>query len=62
MAMFIIPNPDAHHKIIVYLAFEITATSNTQEDITSNIARLNKIVEAVTREYPEQARCRIIGF
>jgi len=54
LPMFIIRNPDAHHKIIIHPAFELTTTGNTQEDITSNIARLTKIVEAVIREHPEQ--------
>jgi len=54
LPMFIVRNPDAHHKIIIHPTFELTSTDNTQEDITSNIARLTKIVEAVIREYPEQ--------
>ena len=54
LPMFIIRNPDAHHKIIIHPAFELTTTGNTQEDITSNIARLTKISEAAIREHPEQ--------
>jgi KDO2-lipid IV(A) lauroyltransferase len=54
LPMFSIRNPDGFHKISVHPAFELTATGNIQEDITSNIARLTKIVEAVIREYPEQ--------
>ena len=54
LPMFIIRNPDTHHKITVHPAFELTTNGNTQENITSNIARLTKIVEAVIREHPEQ--------
>jgi len=54
LPIFMIRNPDAHHKITIHPTFELTTTANTQEDITSNIARLTKIVEAVIREYPEQ--------
>jgi lauroyl/myristoyl acyltransferase len=53
MAMFIIRNPDPHHKIIIHLAFELTTTSNAQED-ASSIARLTKIVEALIPEHPKQ--------
>jgi KDO2-lipid IV(A) lauroyltransferase len=52
--MFIIRNLDAHHKITIHPAFELTTTGNIQEDITSNIASLTRIVEAVIREHPEQ--------
>jgi KDO2-lipid IV(A) lauroyltransferase len=54
LPMFIIRNPDAHHKITIRPAFELTTTGNIQEDITSNIASLTRIVEAVIREHPEQ--------
>ena len=54
LPMFIIRNLDSHHKITIRPAFELTTTGNTQEDITSNIASLTKIVEAVIREHPEQ--------
>ena len=54
LPIFMIRNPDAHHKITIHPTFQLTKTANTQEDITSNIARLTKIVEVVIREYPEQ--------
>jgi KDO2-lipid IV(A) lauroyltransferase len=54
LPMFIIRNPDDHHKIIIHPAPELATIGNTHEDIASNIARLTKIVEATIREYPEQ--------
>jgi KDO2-lipid IV(A) lauroyltransferase len=54
LPMFIIRNPDARHKIIIHPPFELATTGNTHEDITSNIASLTKIVEAVIREHPDQ--------
>jgi KDO2-lipid IV(A) lauroyltransferase len=52
--MFIIRNSNNFHKIIIHPLFELNPTGNNQQDITSNIARLTKIVEAVIRERPEQ--------
>jgi KDO2-lipid IV(A) lauroyltransferase len=52
--MFIIRNPDHHHTVVIHPPFELNLTGNIQQDITSNIARLTKIVEATIREYPEQ--------
>ncbi len=43
-----------YHKIIIHPLFDLTITGDRQQDITSNTARLTKIVEAVIREYPEQ--------
>jgi KDO2-lipid IV(A) lauroyltransferase len=54
LPMFIIRNSDNHHQIIIHPAFELTMTGMTQDDITLNIARLTKIVEAVIREHPDQ--------
>jgi KDO2-lipid IV(A) lauroyltransferase len=54
LPMFTIRNPDSHHKIIIYPPFGLNTTGNAQQDITSNIARLTKIVEATIRQYPEQ--------
>ncbi len=54
LPMFIIRNPDGLHKITIHPAFELTTTGNAREDMTSNLARLTKIVEAVIREHPEQ--------
>ncbi len=54
LPMFIIRNPDSLHKLIVHPAFQLTITGDVEQDITSNIARLTKVVEAAIREYPEQ--------
>jgi Kdo2-lipid IVA lauroyltransferase/acyltransferase len=54
LPMFIIRNPDNLHKIIIHPPFGLSATGNIEQDITSNIARLTKIAEAMIRDYPEQ--------
>jgi KDO2-lipid IV(A) lauroyltransferase len=54
LPMFIIRNPDSSHKIIIHPPFQLNITGNVEPDITSNIARLTKVVEATIREYPEQ--------
>ena len=54
LPVFTIRNPDSHHKIIIHPPFGLNTTGNSQQDITSNIAQLTKIVEATVREYPEQ--------
>jgi len=54
LPMFIIRNPDNLHKVIIHPPFSLRATGNTEQDITSSIARLSKIVEAMIRDYPEQ--------
>lgn len=51
--MFIIRNPD-FLQITIHPPFKLNTTGDTLQDITSNIARLTKIVEATIREYPEQ--------
>jgi KDO2-lipid IV(A) lauroyltransferase len=51
--MFIIRNPDSL-QITIHPPFKLNITGDTLQDITSNIARLTKIVEATIREYPEQ--------
>jgi KDO2-lipid IV(A) lauroyltransferase len=43
-----------YHNIIIHPPFDLNITGDRQQDITSNIARLTKIVEATIREYPEQ--------
>ncbi len=52
--MFIIRNADQRHQITIYPPFELNITKNKQPDITSTIARLTKMVEAIIREHPEQ--------
>jgi len=54
LPMFIVRNPDDLHKIIIHPPFRLSATGNTEQDITSNIARLTKIAERMIRDYPEQ--------
>jgi KDO2-lipid IV(A) lauroyltransferase len=43
-----------YHNIIIHPPFDLNIAGDRQQDITSNIARLTKIVEATIREYPEQ--------
>jgi len=52
--IFIIRTPDSHHKITIYPPFELELTGNVEQDVTSNVARLLKITEAVIRQHPEQ--------
>jgi KDO2-lipid IV(A) lauroyltransferase len=52
--MFITRNSRHFHNIIIHPLFDLNITGDRQQDITSNIARLTKIVEATIREYPEQ--------
>lgn len=52
--MFITRNAHHSHNLIIYPPFELNTRENNQEDITSNIAKLTKIVEDMIRKYPEQ--------
>ncbi len=54
LPMFMIRNPDSLHKLIVHPPFQLSITGDVEQDITSNIARLTKVVETAIREYPEQ--------
>jgi KDO2-lipid IV(A) lauroyltransferase len=54
LPVFTIRNPGSDHKIIIQPPFGLNTTGNSQQNITSNIAQLTKIVEATVREYPEQ--------
>jgi KDO2-lipid IV(A) lauroyltransferase len=54
LPMFIIRNPDSSHKLIIYPPFQLNITGHVEQDITSNIAGLTKVVETTIREYPEQ--------
>jgi len=54
LPMFIIRNPDSFHKLIIHPPFQLSITGNVEQDITTNIAGLTKVVEATIREYPEQ--------
>jgi KDO2-lipid IV(A) lauroyltransferase len=52
--MFIIRTTDRHHKITIHPPFKLELTGNVEQDVTSNVARLLKITEAVIRQHPEQ--------
>ena len=52
--VFIVRNSSQLHQIVIHPPFDLNSTEDRQRDITSNIARLTKIVEAVIREHPEQ--------
>jgi len=54
LPMFITRNAHNSHNLIIYPPFELKGKENNQEDITSNIAKLSKIVEGMIRKYPEQ--------
>jgi len=42
------------HQITIHSPFTLNITGNAEQDITSNTARLTKLIEAAIREYPEQ--------
>ncbi len=52
--MFIIRNAEQRHQITIHPPFDLDITEDKEQDITSNIARLTQMVEAVIREHPEQ--------
>jgi KDO2-lipid IV(A) lauroyltransferase len=52
--MFITRDSDHLHKIAVHPPFDLKTTGNVDQDITSNLAGLTKIIEAAIREHPEQ--------
>ena len=54
LPMFMKRNSDNLHKITIHPPFDLKKTGNVDQDITSNLAGLTKIIEAAIREYPEQ--------
>jgi KDO2-lipid IV(A) lauroyltransferase len=52
--VFIYRNSSQLHQIVIHPPLDLNITEDRQRDITSNIAHLTKIVEAVIREHPEQ--------
>ena len=52
--MFIIRNSNNFHNIIIHPPVKLDVTGDMEKDITTNIAKLTKIIEATIREYPEQ--------
>jgi len=54
LPIFIRRNSNNLHQITIHPPFTLTLTGNSEQDITSNLARLTKIIEVAIREYPEQ--------
>jgi len=54
LPIFIRRDSNNLHQITIHPPFTLTLTGNSEQDITSNLARLTKIIEAAIREYPEQ--------
>jgi KDO2-lipid IV(A) lauroyltransferase len=52
--MFTIRNAHQLHEITIYPPVDLNITENRQLDVTSNIARLTKMIETIIREHPEQ--------
>ena len=51
--MFITRDSDHFHKITVHSPFDLKTTRDVDQDITSNLAGLTKIIEAAIPEHPE---------
>lgn len=54
LPMFMKRHSDNLHQITIHPSFTLNITGNPEQDITSNTARLTKLIEAAIREYPEQ--------
>jgi KDO2-lipid IV(A) lauroyltransferase len=54
LPMFMRRNSNNLHQITIHPPFTLNITGNAEKDITSNTARLTKLIEAAIREYPEQ--------
>jgi KDO2-lipid IV(A) lauroyltransferase len=54
LPMFIIRNSTHLHTVRIHPPFELVITGDIEKDITTNIARLTKLIETVIREYPDQ--------
>jgi KDO2-lipid IV(A) lauroyltransferase len=52
--MFMRRNSNNLHQITIHPPFTLNITGDAEQDITSNTARLTKLIEAAIREYPEQ--------
>lgn len=52
--VFAVRNSNQLHQIAIHPPFDLNITEDRERDITSNTARLTKIVEAAIREHPEQ--------
>jgi KDO2-lipid IV(A) lauroyltransferase len=54
LPVFMRRNSNNLHQITIHPPFTLNITGNAEKDITSNTARLTKLIEAAIREYPEQ--------
>lgn len=54
LPMFMRRNSNNLHQITIHPPLTLNITGNAEQDITSNTARLTKLIEAAIREYPEQ--------
>jgi KDO2-lipid IV(A) lauroyltransferase len=54
LPMFMRRNSNNLHQVTIHPPFTLNITGNADQDITSNTARLTKLIEAAIREYPEQ--------
>ncbi len=54
LPMFMRRNSNNLHQITIHPPFTLNITGNAEQDVTSNTARLTKLIEAAIREYPEQ--------
>ena len=54
LPMFITRGSNQLHTITVQPPFDLKTSKNVDQDITSNLARLTKIIEAAIQKYPEQ--------
>jgi len=54
LPMFMRRNSNNLHQITIHPPFTLNITGDAEQDITSNTARLTKLIEAAIRDYPEQ--------
>ena len=54
LSMFISRDSNLLHRIAIHFFFKLSLTGQTEQDVTSNTARLTKIIEGAIREHPEQ--------
>jgi KDO2-lipid IV(A) lauroyltransferase len=54
LPMFMRRKSNNLHQITIHSPFALEITGNAEQDITSNTARLTKVIEAAVREHPEQ--------
>ncbi len=54
LPIFMKRNSDNLHQITIHPSFTLNITGNAEQDVSSNTARLTKIIEGAIRQYPEQ--------